>query len=72
LLCNLLDTNAKRGAYFQLTFRFHASKPFPSAKSLSLSSISDLKTILEAPVEEPAKEEIVVKQKEKDIESESK
>jgi len=39
--------------------------------TLSLSSLSNWKTILEAPVEEPAKEEIVVEQKEKEIESES-
>jgi hypothetical protein len=69
MLCNLLDVNAARGAYSQLTLQFHASQSFQSA--LSLSSLSNLKTILEAPVEEPAKEEIVVEQKEKEIESES-
>lgn len=71
VLCNLLDVDAERGAYFPLTF--HAGQPFQIAISLSYYHETNWKTILLAPVEEPVKEEeIVVDQKEKEVQSESK
>lgn len=48
------------------------SNSTPASQNHYHFCLSNWKTILEAPVEEPAKEEVVVEQKEKEIESESK